>query len=194
MPSFQTISTAPSEHALAVRSMFGRIAGRYDLLNRVLSARRDVAWRRHALGLWRGQPAEVLDLACGTFDLAREALDQGKAKRVHGCDFCQPMLVAGAAKRSGRPVTASVGDALRLPYAEGAFDGAMAAYGWRNFKTDRLSMCSPPDTAALSLFLMSRLKPFASQWVLWGLISSIACVIKQQRPLAIQPCRTIPLP
>ena len=113
--------------------MFGRIAGRYDLLNRVLSARRDVAWRRHALGLWKGQPAEVLDLACGTFDLAREALDQGKAQRVHGCDFCQPMLVAGAKKRQGVPVSASVGDALRLPFADASFDAAMVAYGWRNF-------------------------------------------------------------
>lgn len=123
----------PTDHALAVRSMFGRIAGRYDLLNRVLSARRDVAWRRHALGLWQGQPAEVLDLACGTFDLAREALEQKKARRVHGCDFCQPMLVAGAKKRQGVPVSAAVGDALHLPYADGSFDGAMVAYGWRNF-------------------------------------------------------------
>jgi demethylmenaquinone methyltransferase / 2-methoxy-6-polyprenyl-1,4-benzoquinol methylase len=110
-----------------------RAAHRYDLLNRVLSARRDVAWRRAALNQWSGTPDEVLDLACGTFDLGLEAVALGKARRVHGCDFCQPMLVAGAAKRTGRPVTAAVGDALRLPYADASFDGAMAAYGWRNF-------------------------------------------------------------
>ena len=120
-------------HATQVQGMFGRIAHRYDLLNRVLSARRDVAWRRAALNMWSGTPEDVLDLACGTFDLGLEAVALGKSRRVHGCDFCQPMLVAGAAKRAGRPVTASVGDALRLPYADGAFDGAMAAYGWRNF-------------------------------------------------------------
>ncbi len=43
------------------------------------------------------------------------------------------MLVAGAAKRAGRPVSASVGDASRLPFVDGAFDLAMVAYGWRNF-------------------------------------------------------------
>ena len=120
-------------HAESVKSMFGRIAPKYDLLNRVLSARRDVAWRRTALDLWRGTPADVLDLACGTFDLGLEAITRGKAQRIHGCDFCQPMLVAGAAKRAGLPVSAAVGDALRLPYADASFDGAMVAYGWRNF-------------------------------------------------------------
>ncbi len=113
--------------------MFGRIAPKYDLLNRVLSARRDVAWRKKALGLWHGTPGDVLDLACGTFDLGLEAIALNKARRVHGCDFCQPMLVAGGAKRAGKPVSAAVGDALHLPYADGSFDGAMAAYGWRNF-------------------------------------------------------------
>jgi len=116
----------------AVRDLFGRIAGRYDLLNRVLSARRDVAWRRSALAMVEGSPGRVLDLACGTFDLALSALDQGKAAQVHACDFCQPMLLAGTAKRAGRACTATVGDALHLPYASGAFDFAMIAYGWRN--------------------------------------------------------------
>jgi demethylmenaquinone methyltransferase/2-methoxy-6-polyprenyl-1,4-benzoquinol methylase len=120
-------------HADAVKAMFGRIAPKYDLLNRVLSARRDVAWRRTALDLWTGQPGDVLDLACGTYDLGLEALARGKAKRIHGCDFCQPMLVAGATKRSGQPISAAVGDAQHLPYADGSFDGAMVAYGWRNF-------------------------------------------------------------
>jgi demethylmenaquinone methyltransferase/2-methoxy-6-polyprenyl-1,4-benzoquinol methylase len=113
--------------------MFARIAPKYDLLNRVLSAQRDVGWRRDALDLLDGRPADVLDLACGTFDLGLEALARGKAKRVHGCDFVHGMLVAGAAKRQGRAVSAAVGDALRLPYADGSFDAAMIAYGWRNF-------------------------------------------------------------
>lgn len=116
-----------------VKALFGRIATRYDLLNRVLSARRDVAWRRAALDLVDARPGIALDLACGTFDLGLEALARGKALAVHGSDFCQPMLVAGAAKRAGRPVSASVGDAARLPFADGAFDLAMVAYGWRNF-------------------------------------------------------------
>jgi demethylmenaquinone methyltransferase/2-methoxy-6-polyprenyl-1,4-benzoquinol methylase len=116
-----------------VKAMFGRIAPTYDLANRVLSARRDVAWRRKALKLIAGEPGDVLDLACGTFDLALEAIARGKAKRVHGCDFSLPMLRAGTAKRAGAAVSATTGDALRLPYASGAFDAAMVAYGWRNF-------------------------------------------------------------
>lgn len=117
----------------AVQHMFGRIAGRYDLLNRLLSARRDVAWRAKALALLEGTPHTVVDLACGTFDLGLQAIASGKAVRVHGTDFCQPMLVAGAAKRTGRPISASVGDALRLPYADQSVDAVMVAYGWRNF-------------------------------------------------------------
>ncbi len=135
--------------ASEVQSMFGRIAGRYDLLNRVMSGRQDVRWRRRALAMVEGAPSDVLDLACGTFDLAREALVLGKAARVHGCDFCVPMLAAGAGKRAGRPISASAGDAMRLPYADGCFDLAMVAYGWRNF----------PDPAASLAELARVLRP-----------------------------------
>jgi demethylmenaquinone methyltransferase/2-methoxy-6-polyprenyl-1,4-benzoquinol methylase len=124
----------------AVKELFAHIAPKYDLLNRVLSARNDVRWRRRALGMVRGAPADALDLACGTFDLGLEALAQGKAQRVHGSDFCQPMLVAGADKRRGHPLSASVGDALRLPFADRAFDLAMVAYGWRNFGDPALAL------------------------------------------------------
>lgn len=113
--------------------MFGRIAPRYDLLNRVLSARLDLRWRRLAVDLLPAGQGTALDLACGTFDLGRAALRQGRAGRVHGCDFSLPMLLAGAGKRAGAPLTATAGDALRLPYADAAFDLAMVAYGWRNF-------------------------------------------------------------
>jgi demethylmenaquinone methyltransferase/2-methoxy-6-polyprenyl-1,4-benzoquinol methylase len=124
----------------AVKALFANIAPKYDLLNRVLSARNDVRWRKRILREVSGAPQDVLDLACGTFDLGLEALAQDKAKRVHGCDFCQPMLVAGAEKRKGHPLSASVGDALHLPFAEGSFDLAMVAYGWRNFGDPRLAL------------------------------------------------------
>ncbi len=116
-----------------VQAMFGRIAGRYDLLNRVLSARLDLRWRRIAVDLLPAGDGDALDLACGTFDLGLAALRQGRAARIHGCDFSVPMLAAGTGKRQGRPLSASAGDALRLPYADAAFDVAMVAYGWRNF-------------------------------------------------------------
>jgi ubiquinone/menaquinone biosynthesis methyltransferase len=125
----------------AVQAMFGRIAPRYDVMNRVLSGRSDVAWRRIAVGMLPPGRGAALDLACGTFDLGLEALRQGRCARVHGCDFCQPMLVAGAGKRTGRPLSATVGDALRLPYADGAVDLAMVAYGWRNFPDPAAALC-----------------------------------------------------
>ncbi len=112
--------------------MFGRIAGSYDLANRVLSARRDVAWRTHALKMLDDEPEVVLDLACGTFDLGIDALRLGKAQRVHGGDFCLPMLQAGSEKRLNKPISATVADALHLPYADASFDAAIMAYGWRN--------------------------------------------------------------
>ena len=117
----------------AVQDMFARIARRYDLANRLLSCGRDVAWRRRVLRMVDGEPQRVLDLACGTFDLSLDALDRGKAAQVHGADFCLPMLQAGGGKRAGHAVSATNGDALHLPYADGAFDLAMVAYGWRNF-------------------------------------------------------------
>jgi len=126
-----------------VQNMFARIAPKYDFLNRVLSAQRDVGWRRSALDLLDGHPQDVLDLACGTFDLGIEAIARGKAKRIHACDFVHNMLVAGGSKRRGKAISAAVGDALHLPYATGAFDGALLAYGWRNFDS--------PDTALKEL-------------------------------------------
>ena len=129
----------PLQTPAQVQGMFGRIAGRYDLLNRVLSARRDVAWRRAALGMIEGAPQDALDLATGTFDVALELIARGKAQRVHASDFCQPMLVAGGTKRAGKPVTASLADAMRLPFADASFDLASVAYGWRNFPDPALS-------------------------------------------------------
>lgn len=119
--------------------MFGRIAGRYDLLNRVLSARLDLRWRRTAVRMMPRGDGVVLDLACGTFDLGAMAVAEGRAGRVHGCDFSVPMLAAGAGKRQGLPLSATAGDALRLPFADASFDGAMVAFGWRNFGDPRAS-------------------------------------------------------
>ncbi|TVR44060.1 MAG: ubiquinone/menaquinone biosynthesis methyltransferase [Planctomycetota bacterium] len=118
----------------AVQDMFGRIAHRYDLVNRLLSAKRDVAWRRKALSFLPQPAGVVLDLATGTGDLGAEALQAGLAQRVHGADFCVPMLSAGSSRRErSGPFSATAADALSLPYADGVFDAAMIAYGWRNF-------------------------------------------------------------
>ncbi|HET7092334.1 MAG TPA: class I SAM-dependent methyltransferase, partial [Thermomicrobiales bacterium] len=84
-----------------VRRMFGRIARRYDLMNRLMTGGRDVAWRRRAVraalgGHARGT-ARALDVATGTGDLAL-ALARGGAGEVIGVDFSAPMLDAAATK------------------------------------------------------------------------------------------------
>lgn len=115
-----------------VKALFGRIAGRYDLLNRLLSARLDLRWRRRALALVEGRAACCLDLACGTFDFGLMALDEGRAEMVIAGDFSLPMMRAGLGKPGPRALFPSGADALHLPYADQAFDLVIMAYGWRN--------------------------------------------------------------
>lgn len=117
----------------AVQEMFGAIAPRYDLMNRLLSAGRDVSWRRVALRMLPQPPGLVLDLATGTGELGAEALAGNYAKRVMGADFCVPMLQAGGRRWRSGHLSPTAADALNLPYADASFDAAMVSYGWRNF-------------------------------------------------------------
>jgi demethylmenaquinone methyltransferase/2-methoxy-6-polyprenyl-1,4-benzoquinol methylase len=131
--------------------MFGRISRRYDLMNRLMTGGCDVAWRRLAVraavgGHARGT-ARVLDVATGTGDLAL-ALARGGAGEAVGVDFAGPMLVAAATKsraasRGGRCAAAPVwvlADALRLPFADGAFDACTVAFGLRNMPDYRAAL------------------------------------------------------
>jgi demethylmenaquinone methyltransferase/2-methoxy-6-polyprenyl-1,4-benzoquinol methylase len=121
----------------AVRAMFDRIAPRYDLLNRVLSAGTDVRWRRRCVAALELAPgARVLDVCAGTADLLVEALRGGPGRSGVGVDLSDRMLLLGRAKLAragagGRSVLAA-GDAERLPLADARFDAAMVAFGIRN--------------------------------------------------------------
>jgi demethylmenaquinone methyltransferase/2-methoxy-6-polyprenyl-1,4-benzoquinol methylase len=126
---------APEKHA--VRSMFDRIAPRYDLLNRLLSLGTDRRWRRAAVDyLELPGHARVLDLCTGTADLMIEALSRGARRRAVGLDLSLPMLERGGGKLHRRGLSERgallAGDAERLPFAASAFDGAMVAFGIRN--------------------------------------------------------------
>jgi demethylmenaquinone methyltransferase/2-methoxy-6-polyprenyl-1,4-benzoquinol methylase len=117
--------------------MFDRIAPRYDLLNRILSAGTDVRWRRQAVDfLELAPPLRVLDLCSGTADLLVEALRRHPASSGVGVDLSHGMLRRGAAKleRDGlaRRGRLAGGDGERLPLRAGAFDAALVAFGIRN--------------------------------------------------------------
>jgi len=119
-----------------IRTMFARVAPRYDLLNHLLSGSLDRLWRRRASrSLARALPpgARILDLCCGTGDQA-EAL-RAAGFRVVAADFCLPMLaLAGPKFRRGsaRPPAPLNADALELPLPDAGFDGATVSFGMRN--------------------------------------------------------------
>lgn len=121
-----------------VQDLFRRVAPRYDFLNRLLSFRRDVAWRRftarHA-GLKPGD--SVLDVATGTGDLAFDlAAVTGPEGRVVGLDFTEEMLVRAREKADklglGDVCEFVQGNALDLPFEDDQFDAATIAFGLRN--------------------------------------------------------------
>ena len=119
--------------------MFAGIAGRYDLLNHLLSGNTDRRWRRLVAEELRPslqEGARVLDVACGTGDLSLTLSAAGRAQVV-GVDFCRPMLEIARAKaeehKSGVPFVE--GDALRLPFADEAFDVVTIAFGLRNLSS-----------------------------------------------------------
>jgi len=128
-----------------VREMFTRIAPRYDLLNHLLSLQLDRFWRMRAAKRLRpilSRPdALVLDLCCGTGDLAFSLARSGKA-RIVGADFAHTMLVrakeksaalvAGGSGNSTMALRLFEADAMRLPFREASFDVVATAFGFRN--------------------------------------------------------------
>ncbi len=117
--------------------MFAGIAGRYDLLNHVLSLNIDKRWRRKVADLLREKlddpDALVLDVACGTGDLSLE-LARGSKAQIIGTDFCRPMLsVANGKNRIENAAIPYVeADAMELAFGDNSFDALTIAFGLRN--------------------------------------------------------------
>lgn len=112
--------------------MFEAVAPRYDRMNRILSVGLDQGWRRAALReLDCGPGSRILDLCCGTGDLA---LLLPRDQRPVGCDLTPAMLEIAGAKATRRRVAfpGVAGDAMRLPFASGVFDAAVVGFGIRN--------------------------------------------------------------
>jgi demethylmenaquinone methyltransferase/2-methoxy-6-polyprenyl-1,4-benzoquinol methylase len=128
-----------------VRSMFGRVAHRYDLANHLLSANIDVTWRNHTVRKVRDvlmrPEARVMDLACGTGDLLI-ALEREAGRRLIGSDFCHPMLEGASHKLRRASLKSSLveADGLALPLGDASLDLITIAFGFRNFSNYRAGL------------------------------------------------------
>jgi demethylmenaquinone methyltransferase/2-methoxy-6-polyprenyl-1,4-benzoquinol methylase len=120
-----------------VQDIFTSVYGRYDFLNHLLSLRRDIGWRRVAIGRMRfAGTRRFLDVATGTADLAIAAARCYPGVEVVGVDFAAPMLDVGKRKvrKAGLEdrITLIVADALSLPFEDRSFDVTAVAFGMRN--------------------------------------------------------------
>jgi demethylmenaquinone methyltransferase / 2-methoxy-6-polyprenyl-1,4-benzoquinol methylase len=158
-----------------VRGMFGRIAGRYDLLNHLLSFNLDKRWRAKAVdrvaAVLERPDARVLDLCCGTGDVLFALEKRGKAT-TFGSDFCHPMLIQ-ARRKVASPLFE--GDALALPLADDSLDLITVAFGFRNLANygrgfeELLRVLKPGGTLAILEFSQPTNRAFAS---LYGFFST----------------------
>jgi demethylmenaquinone methyltransferase / 2-methoxy-6-polyprenyl-1,4-benzoquinol methylase len=124
----RTMAQAGSLPPEGVRRMFDRIAPVYDAMNRAMTAGLDQGWRREAAAAVVRPGDRVLDVCCGTGDLALAAAEAGGS--VTGLDFSRPMLERARHKSS--EIEWVEGDALGLPFASGSFDAVTIGFGLRN--------------------------------------------------------------
>ncbi len=122
-----------SDHDIYVREMFSRIAPRYDLLNRLMSLGRDMAWRRYMISQAGLPPGgRLLDVAVGTGDVAFEAVRRFPDALVVGADFAVPMMRVGMRRLMGDRVAWCCADAYHLPFPDETFDAVTSAFLLRN--------------------------------------------------------------
>lgn len=134
-PRVQKISDA--QRIRIVKEIFSTVTGKYDFLNRLLSLRRDVAWRKFAAKKMRFfQTQRYLDVACGTGDLSIAAARMHPRISVTGLDFVPEMVAAAKDKVQKENLSGRIqiveGDALHLPFEDNRFDVAGIAFGIRN--------------------------------------------------------------
>ena len=120
-----------------VETMFNNIAPRYDLLNHLLSLGIDKGWRKKAISYFKNQPpSHLLDVATGTADFALTAI-RINPKKITGIDISDGMLEIGRKKIAKRGLQDKIelihADSENLPFPDHHFDGAMVAFGVRNF-------------------------------------------------------------
>lgn len=157
--------------------MFDRIAGRYDLLNSLMTAGLHHSWRERAVDRAEVSPgSSVLDVCCGTGDLSFELAERiSPGGHVVGCDFSEPMLDLAREKAADRgvPVRFEWADALELPYDEGRFDAVTVGFGVRNFAdrdrglSEMARVLRPGGRLVILEFTEPARPPFSTFYSLW---------------------------
>ncbi len=127
----------PEEKPTYVRRMFDAIVPRYDLMNRIMTAGRDEAWRRLTAESADVPPGgRVLDVAAGTGDLSLALARRQPQADIFALDFSFGMIEHGRRKMAAHPAGARVrylaGDALHLPFPDDTFDGVTSGFLMRN--------------------------------------------------------------
>jgi demethylmenaquinone methyltransferase / 2-methoxy-6-polyprenyl-1,4-benzoquinol methylase len=122
-----------------VADMFNQIAGKYDFMNRFLSAGIDKSWRKKAIKqLMKDKPQHVLDVATGTGDMALMAAKIMRPEKIIGIDISEGMLEIGRKKVLAAQLKTNIdllkGDSETINFADNTFDAVMVAFGVRNFE------------------------------------------------------------
>lgn len=121
------------ERAAYVQNMFDRVAGRYNLMNRLMTFGQDLRWRRFVVRQAHLKPSDrLLDLATGTGDIAFEALKQVPGVQAVGGDFSLGMMRVGQTLPFGDQVQWNQSDALNLPFPDDTFAAVTSGYLMRN--------------------------------------------------------------
>lgn len=178
--------------------MFGEIAERYDLLNRLLSAGVDQYWRRRTVRLVPPSgDGPILDVCTGTGDLALAYWRAGRKRiAVVGVDFTRPMLTVGQQKLhqagASKLVRLVEGDAQQTPFGDDTFEIVCAAFGLRNVSdTDQglremVRVCRPGGRVAVLEFAMPRMWPLRSlyAWYFRHVLPRIGQALTRNRQAA----------
>ena len=122
-----------------VELMFDNIAPKYDTINRVLSARIDIGWRKKAIGMLKKyKPEKILDVATGTGDMAIMASKILNPEKITGIDISSGMLEIGLKKVEKEGLTQKINllqcDSSAIKFGNNSFDAVMVAFGVRNFE------------------------------------------------------------